>query len=444
MLYLQDIPGGIFYGRFMDYKKFLEYIYKRHSGNVKLGLDRMHKILQQMDNPNLKLKGIHIAGTNGKGSTAAICEALSLEYGFITGMNTSPHLVDYRERIRLNGKIIKWEELFSTYKKWETVLEEHEASFFEITTAMAFAIFYANQVENSIFEVGLGGRLDGTNPFASTVSVITTISFDHTKSLGDSLQEIAFEKAGIIKKNTPVVLGDLPVIVKRIIKRRAEELNAPVLEFGNNFSISNISVNQTGTSFDYHSHQIDLKNVTVNLLGTHQAYNAACAITAFIMFLNTLNRKMEIPKIIDALRKVNWQGRMQIIAQKPTVIIDGAHNEEGIKALKNNLIKLFPNKKIYFVLAILRDKNIETIIKDICEVSHKIFISKNRSKRAAEIDDQVQFVKQYSIPYEVHQNVITAVENAMKSAQDNDIVIISGSLYTIAEVLQKSTKYLKN
>ena len=422
---------------FMEYQEFLDYIYQRHSGNVKLGLERMQNILRAMDSPNEKLQGIHIAGTNGKGSTAAMCEAISLQYGLKTGLNTSPHLVDYRERIRLNGKNIKLNELISTYKKWESVLKENEASFFEITTAMAFDIFHSNNIDNAIFEVGLGGRLDGTNPFESTVTVITTISYDHTKSLGNSIEKIAFEKAGIIKTNTPVVLGKIPAEAIKVIRQRAKELNASVLEYGKDFSISNIEINDSGTSFDYHSLQLDLENVVINLLGKHQAYNAAIAITAFNIFLQKTGRQLDKQKIYKALIKVNWQGRMQIISQKPTVIIDGAHNEEGIKALKNNLLDLFPNKKIYFVLAILRDKKLETIIKDICSVSHKIYITKNKSNRAAEIEDQVEFVKLYNKPYEVHDDVMTAVKKAMSDADEDDIVMISGSLYTISEVLKE-------
>jgi len=396
-----------------------------------------------MDSPNKKLKGIHIAGTNGKGSTAAMCEALSLQHDLKTGLNTSPHLVDYRERIRLNGNNIELDELISTYKKWESILEEYEASFFEITTAMAFDIFHSNNVDNAIFEVGLGGRLDGTNPFASTVTVITTISLDHTKSLGDTIEKIAFEKAGIIKTNTPIILGKMTDTAADVIKLRAKELNAPIIEYGKKFSISNIRINESGTLFDYYSPQLELKNITVNLLGKHQAYNAATAIAAFIMFLQKTGRKLDKQKIYKALINVNWQGRMQIISQKPTVVIDGAHNEEGIRALKNNLTEIFPNKKIYFVLAILRDKKLETIIKDICDVSYKIYITKNKSTRAAEIEDQVEFVKLHHQLFEIHEDVMTAVTKAISDADENDIVMISGSLYTISEVLKEKTSIIR-
>ena len=426
----------------MKYQEFLDYIFQRHSGNVKLGLERMQNILKSMGSPNKNLLGIHIAGTNGKGSTAAMCEALSIQYGMKTGLNTSPHLVDYRERIRLNGINIELEELISTYKKWESVLEENEASFFEITTAMAFDIFYANKLDNAIFEVGLGGRLDGTNPFASTVSVITTISFDHTKSLGDTIEKIAFEKAGIIKKNTPLILGNITEEAKKVIKKRASKFNAPILEYGRDFSISNIRVNELGTSFNYQSHELNLENITVNLLGKHQACNAATAISAFIMFLHKTNRKINEQKIYDALANVNWQGRMQIISQKPIVIIDGAHNEEGIRALRDNLTEIFPNKKIYFVLAILRDKNLGNIIKKICSISYKIYITKNKSARAAEIEDQVEFVKLHDKPFEIHEDVTAAAKKAISDANEDDIVMISGSLYTISEVIKEKTSII--
>ena len=424
----------------MDYQEFLDYIYQRHSGNVKLGLDRILNILQAMGNPNKKLHGIHVAGTNGKGSTCAMCEAMSLEYNIKTGMNTSPHLVDYRERIRIEGNDIKLKELISLYKRWESVLEENEASFFEITTALAFAAFDKYQVENSIFEVGLGGRLDGTNPFASTVTAITSISYDHTKSLGDTIEKIAFEKAGIVKENTPLILGKLPETAFSVIEEVVLEKKAPILRLGKDFKISNISISEQGTSFDYEYENLKLNKTTTNLLGKHQAYNAAVAITAFVIFLKKTNRKISKIKIQSALQKVNWQGRMQIISKNPTVIIDGAHNEEGVKALTANLKELFPQKKILFVLAILRDKKLEEIIKDICSVSHKIFVSKNKSTRAAEIEDQIAIVQKYHTNFESVMDVVDAAKKAILEANEDDIVMISGSLYTISEVLKEKLR----
>jgi dihydrofolate synthase/folylpolyglutamate synthase len=421
----------------MNYQDFLEYIYKRHSGNVKLGLSRMYSILKAMDNPNDKLKGIHIGGTNGKGSTAAMCEAILRAHGLSTGLNTSPHLTDYRERIRLNGNNIQLQELMQTYQKWENTFEKYEASFFEITTAMAFWQFYKNQVDAAIFEVGLGGRLDGTRPFRSTVSIITSISYDHTKSLGNTIDKIASEKAGILKEKTPLVLGNMPAAAKQVILEKAERMQLSVWQNDQDFSVSNITIDEFGTHFNFQDKDENTENLSTNLIGKHQAFNAALAITASKIYLREISVIPQASKIREGLQQVNWPGRMQILQNEPLVIIDGAHNEEGVKALTGNLQSLFPNRKIYFVLAILRDKKLKSIIADICQVSDKIFIAKNTSQRAAEIEEQEQHVKLHNTPYEKINDVVAATRAAVTQADADDVVMISGSLYTISEILKQ-------
>ncbi|MDY6914750.1 MAG: Mur ligase family protein, partial [Candidatus Cloacimonadota bacterium] len=304
----------------MNYQEFLDYIYKRHSGNVRLGLERMEAILKEMDEPNNKISGIHIAGTNGKGSTAAMCEAICKEHGLKTGLNTSPHLVDYRERIRINCQNVKLKELMQTYKKWEDVFEKYEASFFEITTAMAFWLFYKHNIEASIFEVGLGGRLDGTKPFNSAVTVITSISYDHTKSLGNKIEKIAFEKAGILKQTIPVVLGKMPDEAYRVISEIASQKNIPIWNFQNNFKVQNVSIDSKGTHLDYSDEETTLKDLKLNLIGKHQANNAALAITASKLFLKNIGILPNSNKIRIALQKTDWLGRMQILQHNPLVL----------------------------------------------------------------------------------------------------------------------------
>ena len=419
----------------MKYQEFLDYIYQRHSGNVKLGLDRIKNILAEMGNPNLKLTGIHVAGTNGKGSTSAMCEAMALAHALSTGLNTSPHLVDYRERIRVDGKDISFPHLVQTYQEWGDMFEKNEASFFEITTALAFKYFQQRKVDLAIMEVGLGGRLDGTNPFASTVSIINSISMDHPKSLGDTIEKIAFEKAGIIKAHTPVVIGKIKKSAAEVIKKVAAEKSAPLLEYGKDFEISNLRLDEKGTTFDYHAPNLDLADVTINLLGEHQAYNCAVAITAFHIYMQRTGRTWKEEKLRSGLNRVNWPGRMQILQKNPTVIIDGAHNEEGVDALMNNIHKIFPNKKIHFVLAILRDKNLEKIIKQICEVSYKLYISKNQSTRAAEIEEQAELAISNGTDPIIIPDVVEATKLALSQAQKDELVFISGSLYTISEIL---------
>jgi len=419
----------------MKYQEFLDYIYQRHSGNVKLGLGRMHKILSAMDYPNKKLKGIHLAGTNGKGSTAAMCEAISIMHGLKTGLNTSPHLIDYRERIRINKKNIELDKLIEIYKKWEKTFADNEASFFEITTALAFYYFLQNKVENAIFEVGLGGRLDGTNPFKSTTTVITSISYDHTKSLGKNIYQIAGEKAGIIKPKVPLILGHMSHQAAKPIESTAQKNNSPIKRFGKDFQISNLKVDLNGTSFDYSDQDGSIPGLKTNLLGLHQAHNAALAIAASKTYFNIIGIKPKADLIRKGLTCVNWIGRFQILHQHPLVIVDGAHNVEGVKSLISSLNNMYPKKKFIFVLAILRDKKLNQIFKNLACICKKMYISKNKSNRAAELELQEKYAKKYLIDYEIVENVVSATKSAIGKAKKNDIIVITGSLYTISEVL---------
>ncbi|MDD3049987.1 MAG: bifunctional folylpolyglutamate synthase/dihydrofolate synthase [Candidatus Cloacimonetes bacterium] len=422
----------------MEYKAFLEHIYQRYSGNVKLGLERMHNILAKMGNPNLTLRGIHVAGTNGKGSTSAMCEAMAMEYGFTTGLNTSPHLIDYLERIRVNGKEITYDKLFPLYQELEATFDENEASFFEITTALAFSAFAKNEVDTAVFEVGLGGRLDGTNPFNADVSVITTISYDHPKSLGDSEEKIAFEKAGIIKHKQPVIIGRMKESCKQVIREVAAEKECRFFELGKDFFVKNVRVNEHGTEFIYSFPFLNItdQEIILNLLGKHQADNAAMAITAFCLYLKKRERAIDFTKIASALMKTNWKGRMQILSREPLVIIDGAHNEEGVSVLVHNLETIFPDKKKLFIVAILRDKKLDKMIEEICTVADKIIISKNESSRAADIDEQTAVIQKTTVPYETADSLTLALQKAKEEIIDNQMIIVTGSLYTISEVMK--------
>jgi len=419
----------------MEYKELLEYIYVRHSGNVKLGLDRILNILKSMDEPNRKLKGIHVAGTNGKGSTCAILESLCMAHGQKTGLNTSPHLVDYRERIRISGSNIKACDLIRIYLKWENVFQKYEASFFEITTAMAFYYFWEQQVDTAIFEVGLGGRLDGTNPFTASVAAITSISIDHVKSLGNTIKKIAWEKAGIIKPGQDVVIGNISEEAYEVISDICQQRGANISRLGLDYKIENIELKEDGTFFDYCDENVTWKGLCVNLIGEHQAFNAGVAINAFIMMMRKRNEDIDLYKVKLALNSTQWKGRMQVMQKDPIVILDGAHNEEGIGTLVKNLKKIYADRKIIFVLAILRDKNLEKMIKDICSVADKLIISKNKSNRAAEIADQVEYAEKYQADYETASDVVSGTRRALSIAAKDDIVIVSGSLYTISEVL---------
>jgi dihydrofolate synthase/folylpolyglutamate synthase len=429
----------------MDFTAFLEHIYQRHSTNVKLGLDRMFDILSRMGNPHEKLSGIHVAGTNGKGSTSAICEALLIAHGHTTGLNTSPHLIDYTERFRINGLNITSDELMATYHKYAIYFDETEASFFEITTALAFKYFEEQSLDSVVFEVGLGGRLDGTNPFKSNVSIITSIGLDHMKTLGDTIELIATEKAGIIKPQTPVVIGSLCDSAKRIISTVADEKQAPKFIFGRDFFAESVKLTSDGTVFDYSlpAYDIHIKKLKLNLLGYHQAINAAMAITSLILYFRGLGIEVSDQNIHIALAKVNWFGRMQVYSKDPLVIIDGAHNEQGVKTLIQNISLIFPNKKYHFLVAILRDKKLDKMIEDICSIAEVIYITKNPSDRAADIEEQVAVAVRCGTKYFADDDIVASAKKCLSNMNpETDMMIVTGSLYTIAEILKRDISEL--
>jgi len=426
----------------MDYQTFLDTIYQRYSGNVKLGLERMEAILESMGHPEQRLRGLHVGGTNGKGSVCAILEALCLVHGHTTGLNTSPHLIDYRERFRLNGQLIPWPELYDVYERWAPVFLEQEASFFEITTAMAFVAFLNRNVDTAIFEVGLGGRLDGTRPFASTVTAITSISMDHPKSLGDTLEQIAFEKAGILKPGVPLVLGRMPVSPRTVILNEADRHGAPVQLIDRDFFARNVSTSLEGTTFDFVWEAGEWRGLRTNLIGEHQAHNAALALRAFQLYMERIGQPVDEQKARQALQKVWWPGRLEVLHHRPLVLIDGAHNEEGVESLIKAIKTLNPGRPCRVVVAILRDKKLDRMIADLCTIATKLYISKNKSTRAAEVEEQVEAAQAAGTPFETTYDVIGAVHRALEEAGPDDIILITGSLYTIAEVLPYREKVL--
>lgn len=423
----------------MEYKEFLETLYEKYSGNIKLGLQRMFQVLTAMDNPEAKLKGLHIAGTNGKGSTCAMLEALCLANNLTTGLNTSPHLVNYTERFRINGSNLDYETIYKEYQKWESTFTRTDASFFEITTAIAFSLFLDNNVDTSIFEVGLGGRLDGTNPFNSTVTAITSISIDHKKTLGDTIELIAAEKAGIIKTNVPIIISKLKASALEVILKVAKEKFAPTYIYNQDYFVSNVRITEKGTIFDYSLPELNIsyKDMAVNLLGEHQSLNAGVALTSFLIYLQIRGIPVKEELIRAGLAKVVWSGRMQIINFAPLTILDGAHNDAGMEFLIDNINSIFPNRNKRFVLGILQDKPFKEMIGMAATIASKLYLCQSHSQRAADVDLLAEVAESLHLDYEKIPDVFEAYQKAMKDANKDDIIIIGGSLYTIAEVLAK-------
>jgi len=419
----------------MTYTEFLQYIYQRYSGNVKLGLERIIGILEDMGNPQNSLKGIHIGGTNGKGSACATCEALLLAHGIHTGLNTSPHLIDYCERFRVDGQNVAFNEILEVFHRFEEVFTKWDASFFEITTAIAFELFFEKKVDTSVIEVGLGGRLDATNLFIPDVTVITTIGLDHVKTLGNSLEKIAFEKAGIVKENIPLVLGRITGAPLDVILAKAIEQKAEVFQIDQDYFVSEINNSSSGVSFSYQFRDYQFNNLKTNLLGRHQTANISAALTAFLLYCHKTGLEVAEHQIRFALKNINWMGRMQLLSSNPVIIVDGAHNLQGIETFTSNLAELFPSRKMLLVVSILADKDYVNMLKALCPFAKRFYISKNESDRAAEIIEQTSVVEAMGCEYKTAPTVKEAFQLAVRDADKDDIVIGAGSLYTVAEII---------
>jgi len=420
----------------MQYKEFLEHIYKKYSGNVKLELSRMTGLMSDLGNPQDELCGFHVAGTNGKGSVCASLEAISLAHDHSTALNTSPHLINYTERFRINGEELHFETILDAFNAHEDLFEKWDASFFEITTAIAFALFAQARIHTAVMEVGLGGRLDATNLFTPNVSVITNIGLDHIKTLGGTLEIIAAEKAGIIKPGIPLVMGDIEESPAAIIEAIAKERKSPVYRYGREWITDIADCQVNGLNFSYKFGKYEYRNLKANLIGEHQAVNIGTAITAFLLYAISKGFVPSEDAIRNAVASINWQGRMQVLSTSPTLIIDGAHNVHGVKALVNTLNKVFPNRKLKFIISILADKDYSEMIHLFCSKAEIVYIAKNQSERAASVDAQVNAVAKYNVKYETATSVAEALKMALTNCGIEDVIIGGGSLYTVGEILQ--------
>lgn len=420
----------------MQYQEFLDHIYKRYSGNIKLGLERMEGLLRDMGSPQDSLRGFQVGGTNGKGSVCATLEALCLAHGLGTGLNTSPHLINYTERFRVNGEELSFQRILETFQRFEDVFMKWDASFFEITTAIAMQIFKEENLHSSVMEVGLGGRLDATNIFTPDVSAITSIGLDHVKTLGGTIKKIATEKAGIIKPAVPLVLGKLPAEALRIISKKAYDLKTPIFLSGRDFSFRVTARRVSGLEFDYSFGRHRYRKLETKLLGEHQAANMALALTVFFIYARQRAFKVCAQKVRHALKNVNWRGRMQVLSTSPVIIVDGAHNIQGVHAMLKTLSKTWPKRRFRFLISILADKNYGEMLRLISQSAKKIYIAQNNSERAATVEEQAAEVRKNRVDYAAAESVSEALKTARAEMSENDILICGGSLFTVGEVLK--------
>lgn len=405
------------------------------SAAFKKDLINIRTLCEHLGNPHQRFKCIHIAGTNGKGSVSHMLAAIFQTAGYKTGLYTSPHLYDFRERIRLNGNMITEEYVTSFVENLKPLIEEIEPSFFEITVAMAFQYFAEQQVDIAIIEVGLGGRLDSTNIITPELSVITNIGWDHMNLLGNSLAQIAGEKAGIIKPKVPVVIGESVPETKPVFESLALERNAPVYWAENSFDIKCKQL--SGTSLflqltDEHGHK---KVIETDLPGIYQVQNVRTVLTS-VEALVKGGWQLSDEAVEKALRQVKGLtglgGRWEVIYHEPTIVLDVAHNQEGIGKMIEHL-QLLSYRQLHLVLGMVKEKEVEKVL-TLLPADAAYYFTQAAIPRALPAGDLQQKADAYGLKGAVYENVNLALRAAKENAAKEDLILVCGSIFLVAEV----------
>ena len=412
-----------------SYSETLNRIYNLRGGMIDLRLDRMDQALSLFDHPEKKFPSFHIAGTNGKGSTAAMLHRILSQSGYRVALYTSPHLVSFTERIRIGDEEIAPNEVVGLADEiWDrTMAAKVSLTFFEFVTVMGFIYFARHKIDVAVIEVGLGGRLDATNLVRPVVSLISTISKDHEAYLGSDLLSIAREKGGIIKKGIPVVCGALPTEVAAFLKNIAAEHEAPAYFFGRDFTFSL----KNGDLFDYIGIKWRLNSADVALRGRHQKRNAALALGA--LEITAQDFPVNEAALREGLKTVRWPGRFEIIQDRPTVILDGAHNGEGVKALVEEIENFREQRKVKLLFASMEDKDWQRMLESLSEVADEIVLTRVNMERCA---DPHRLAAQLSgkVPNFTIEDSRSALEYVLDHAESNDIILVAGSLYLLGEI----------
>lgn len=433
-----------------NYQEALDYLYSfvdysltrnlRYSPE-KFNLSRMTGLLQLLGNPQNNYKIIHVAGTKGKGSICAMLNSILTRAGYKAGFYSSPHMIDFNERIRIGDELISQNDLIKCTNSLIPFIDQiAEITTFEITTALAFKYFSDKSVDLAIIEVGMGGRLDATNVVTPIVSVISTISHDHTRILGNTLGKIAFEKAGIIKNEIPVIMSKQKKSAREMIIKIAKERNSEVVDVPYLYPVKLISKNLEIQEFEITSSLGGPTLIKIPLIGEHQIENASTAYAA-ILELRRRGINVEDEAIREGFLRVQWPGRLEIINKEPLVIIDGAHNPESFRKLKKTIFEYLPNKKIILVFGVSEDKNVKTMLRIIKPVVDTLVITQSRHPRALNIDKIHEIAISLGFNCQIKERVEDAAKYAEKIAGEKGAVITAGSIF-VAGAFQEI--YLKN
>ena len=428
----------------MTYQQTLAFLYSKLPMFTRIGaialkndLNNTIALCDALDQPQNKFKTIHIAGTNGKGSTSHMLAAILQQAGYKTGLYTSPHLKDFRERIRINGKMVPKSFVTNFVKAQKMQIQEIEPSFFEVTVAMAFDFFAKEKVDIAVIEVGLGGRLDSTNIITPLLSVITNISLDHTQILGNTLPEIAREKAGIIKKNIPIVIGEQQLEVEKVFIEKAKLEGAPLYFADKGLKVTHSRALNTHLVIDIERAQNTIyKNLKLDLTGNYQQKNILTVFEA-VHQLKKIGYNISDEALFAALRNTKkitgLQGRWQTLSKMPLVICDTGHNIAGIAEVLKN-IAITPHQNLHFVIGMVKDKDINGVLAILPKSATYYFCEPN-IERALSTADLFTQANSHNLRGKIYKNVTEALAMAKKSAHVDDLIFIGGSTFVVAEII---------
>lgn len=429
----------------MTYQEIVSFLYAQLPAFQNLGkkalnptLKNIENLCQYLGNPQLKFKSIHVAGTNGKGSTSHMLASILQESGYKTGLYTSPHLKDFRERFRINGLMVEEEFIIDFVTKHKSYIQEIKPSFFEVTVAMAFELFAERKVDFAVIETGLGGRLDSTNIIHPILSVITNIGLDHTDILGDTLEKIAFEKAGIIKENTPIIISENQNETFPIFTEVANSRKAPILFSEEYYKVLSITADERLTRYIVEDLRDSFTNeFALDLKGYYQKSNLIGVLTAAntlnemgVNEINNISIKLGLSKVI---KNTGLKGRWQVLNKQPLMVCDTGHNGHAFKALISQ-ISTYNKSKCHFILGFAKDKELEESLGLLPNDSSFYFCTFDSTRSRTEKELIECAINFNIVDYKVFNNVNIAISTALERADKNDFIYIGGSTYLVAEI----------
>jgi len=427
----------------MNYQETIDYLYhtlpmfsRIGAAAIKKDITNTVRLCEALGNPQHKFKSIHIAGTNGKGSTSHMLAAILQTAGYKTGLYTSPHLKDFRERIKVNGMMCEEQFVVDFTKRIQPLINEIEPSFFEITVAMAFEYFVEQKVDIAVIEVGLGGRLDSTNIITPELSVITNIGWDHMNMLGDSLEKIAFEKAGIIKKNIPVVIGEISTASRPVFEEKAKECSAPIIFAQEQKYIADWKYEHHHLIVEVaHRSNDERENYHLDLPGIYQTKNLLTVLeTAHQLHLKGWKTDtLIIQKALQQIKKLTGlHGRWEVIQENPVVVLDVGHNEDGIKQIAEQL-ELSTYDHLHIVIGMVKDKEVEKVLA-LLPHHATYYFTKAQIPRALEAENLKHKAESLSLHGNSYSTVNDALQAALTNAEKEDMILVCGSVFVVGEV----------